>query len=533
EPDAGNPHVRICGGPVPGVIPGPVYPTTSALEPIGGNLVRTILLQNGPIAGFGDTQLLLVLRHELGHMMGFVHEEVNHPGSMGNGCSDSDPRHLTPIDPTSVMSTPGCTGFSDDAEHLTHYDRLSAFFLQHTPRARFETRAPALGYRYAGVLGQGSEILWHVEGATEGILWRPQLGPDGITFTAASFPYSSPQPPPAGGWFPNASEVVIPLQLSDDATTFDLLFFGPGPDVTDLAVFNSGLTTTAFEWPHDSFAVPVIGRFDGLHLDRDVVYLYRPGNEADTAVAAASNAIKEWADVPQQSDFAYPLAAPYRGAGRPDDIVWFEPQAGRVTTWRLDDETFEVVETSRKPQGELGLVPGENIPAIGDFNGDGRADIMWQGVSNLPAGFLDIEDVLWLSTSTATRLGFATIPKRVGHSFRPFVGDFDGDGIDDIFWHRSWGLTSEGASAWATGPSYVWYHDQAGGHEAKPFSLEGDYSPYVGDFDADGCHDVAWFDAVGDMLHVWRCMPGERDFDCGVTMPTPPDHAPVGMHWGF
>ena len=48
-----------------------------------------------------------------------------------------------------------------------------------------------------------------------------------------------------------------------------------------------------------------------------------------------------------------------------------------------------------------------------------------------------------------------------------------------------------------------------------------------------GGQALAWFDAVGDMLHVWRCLPDGRDFDCGVPAATPPDAAPVGMHWGF
>lgn len=182
----------------------------------------------------------------------------------------------------------------------------------------------------------------------------------------------------------------------------------------------------------------------------------------------------------------------------------------------------------------MGLAHGENIPAIGDFNGDGRADIMWQGISNLHAGHPDIEDVLWLSESTATQLAFAVVEgKAVGYTFRPFVGDFDGDGIDDIFWHRSWGMTSEGPSASATGHSFVWYFDETGDHEPRAFVLDRDFSPYVGDFDADGCHDIAWLDTVADTLLVWRCMPGMRDFDCGVETPTPPDAVPVGAHWGF
>ena len=502
-----------------------------ALDPLGGGvLARSVLLNSNIIASVGNATLLLVLRHELGHMMGFIHEEANL--EVDDDCTEPDPRPVTPLDSTSVMGTPDCLGLAD-AHHLSHRDRLSAFFLHHTPRARFETSTPSTGYRYSGVIASGAEILWHSEGSTEGVLWRPQLGDDGVTFVAEPFPYSSPVPPPPGGWYPNESEVVIPLQLTDDPGTFDLLFHGPGPDVADLAVLNSGTATSVVPYPNDAFSVPVVGRFDADDLGRDVVYLYQPGSQDSVALAASGDGFAVVTDVPQQPGFAYPLAAPYRGPGFPDDIVWLDPQQAEVETWRLGAGVMTLAAASSSSQGALGLANGENIPAIGDFNGDGRADIMWHGVANLPAGLPEIVDVLWLSQSTATELQFATVPKQVGHSYRPFVGDFDADGIDDIFWHRSGGLTSLGPSAWHTGPSFVWYFDSTGGHEAKPFAVGGDHSPYVGDFDGDGCHDIAWFDSVADSLHVWRCLPGTRDFDCGVTASTPPNAAPVGMHWGF
>lgn len=168
------------------------YPQTwkdPKLEPLGGGVLPRLLQIDSPIIGsYGETFLLLVLRHELGHIIGFVHEEGNVPDQP---CEISDPRPLTPVDANSVMTTPDqkCDGLlSDDADHLTPRDRLSAFFLEHTPRARFETRSPSLGYRFSGVLGEGAEILWHTEGSTEGSSGGLGLGLTGSRSWRRSFP---------------------------------------------------------------------------------------------------------------------------------------------------------------------------------------------------------------------------------------------------------------------------------------------------------------------------------------------------------
>jgi hypothetical protein len=504
-----------------------------ALEPFGPDAIVRILQVNAQqVAGSGDFKLLSTLRHELGHVMGFVHEESGLPDSPDE-CDDPGPRLLTPIDSASIMGTPDCAGLAD-ADFLSPRDRLSAFFLHHTPRSRFEVRAPATatGYRFGGgVPGAAAEILWHSAGAMEGVRWRPQAGV-GISFTSEPYPYVPPGTILPEGWYPSQSEVVIPLRLGGDAERFDLLFFGPGPDANDFAVLTTGNELAAVPWTGDVFAVPVVGTFDPEDLGRDIVYLYRPGPEPDLGLTVANGAVSIIEGVPQQDGYAYPLAAPYRGEGFPDDVVWLDPKAGQVTFWRWTAELFEsvAIHTMSLQQGDL--PSGELVPAIGDFNGDGHADIMWNGASALPH-HINITDVLWLFDDAADDLTFDVVPKAVGTGYRPVVGDFDGDGRDDVLWHRQWGMTSAGPSAFGTGPSFLWYFDEQGGHEAKAYALGADRSPYVGDFDADGCHDIAWFDATSDTLHVWRCLPGARDFDCEDAMATPPNAAPVGVHWGF
>ncbi len=113
--------------------------------------------------------------------------------------------------------------------------------------------------------------------------------------------------------------------------------------------------------------------------------------------------------------------------------------------------------------------------------------------------------------------------RQVDGEYRPFVGDFDGDGVDDILWYRMFDEI-EG------GPSVIWYFDEVGGHQAEAFTIHRDYSPYVADFDQDGCTDILWYrpDEPLNESPLWRCVPGERDFSCDPPV-TPPDEGyPIG-----
>src|SRR5262249_20621696 len=73
-----------------------------------------------------------ILRHELGHILGFRHEHARPEN--GHSCpeSDSDLRPLTVYDNASVMMYPFCNGVGDSLE-LTQYDKLGVARLYGLP----------------------------------------------------------------------------------------------------------------------------------------------------------------------------------------------------------------------------------------------------------------------------------------------------------------------------------------------------------------------------------------------------------------
>ena len=87
-------------------------------------------------------------------------------------------------------------------------------------------------------------------------------------------------------------------------------------------------------------------------------------------------------------------------------------------------------------------------------------------------------DVHWQATASGQLLKGNV---NVSGAYRPAVGDFDGNGRDDIFWHGT-GSTSD--SIWWWGP---------GGHTGEPMPVAGSYVPIVGDFDGNGVDDIFWY----------------------------------------
>ena len=132
--------------------------------------------------------------------------------------------------------------------------------------------------------------------------------------------------------------------------------------------------------------------------------------------------------------------------------------------------------------GSTGLVtPGVTTPLTGDFNGDGRQDLLTYGPGSTA-------DELWFGNANQT-LRRANVS--VVGQYRPVAGDFDGDGRSEILWYAP-GAPSDYLWSW-NGTSWT----------SKSLTIVGTYVPLVGDYDGDGVDDLLWYSPGSGADYYW------------------------------
>jgi hypothetical protein len=116
-----------------------------------------------------------------------------------------------------------------------------------------------------------------------------------------------------------------------------------------------------------------------------------------------------------------------------DDILWYS-DTGAVTDW-LGQPNGGFVENASNFQAQVGT--SWHPVGTGDFNGDGKTDILWMSDSG------QVTD--WLATANGTFYGNSTnFLAQVGPGTQLIqTGDFDGNRVDDILWRASNGSLTE------------------------------------------------------------------------------------------
>ena len=160
------------------------------------------------------------------------------------------------------------------------------------------------------------------------------------------------------------------------------------------------------------------------------------------------------------------------------DILW-RHTSGEVAVWLMGGSFGELVLGS----GILGSVGADwTIAGVGDFNDDGKADILWRHTDGRVA--------VWLMDGTVVSsmgmAGSAPTDWQIAG-----VGDFDGDRKADIVWRRTDGTVA------------IWLMNGASFVSAKAIgSLVDGRIARVGDFNGDGKADILIRYTNGD-VGIW------------------------------
>ena len=166
------------------------------------------------------------------------------------------------------------------------------------------------------------------------------------------------------------------------------------------------------------------------------------------------------------------------------DIVWFQPSSGQVAIWLMASASAI---TSTVFPANVGAASGWQLAAVGDVNGDGRADLVWRHASG--------QLVIWhmnASGAIADSRDYGVVP--LEYELRG-TGDFNGDGTEDLLWFRSgdglvvqWLMATDGSFGGgfpgAVGPG-SWRPERSG------------------DFDGDGKSDIFWRNDADGTTAVW------------------------------
>ncbi len=253
----------------------------------------------------------------------------------------------------------------------------------------------------------------------------------------------------------------------------DVLYGGAGNDTLD---GGADVDTMFGGVGNDVYIVDNAGdvAFEGAATATNVLYAQ---NMVTGAVAGwsidAGSAGSQTAMMRPGASWLWAGNADFNGDGRADNL-FRHVTTGENLVWYLD------ASGARTGSANLSIAtvdPSWSIAGVGDFNGDGRTDILWR---NDGAGLTSLWTMNGVTATSTTLLSI-----QVGEPWQVAgVGDFNGDGRADILWRDpSSGLTS------------VW---QMNGATATATTLLSASAPVgwevgaVGDFTGDGRADIAW-----------------------------------------
>ena len=184
-----------------------------------------------------------------------------------------------------------------------------------------------------------------------------------------------------------------------------------------------------------------------------------------------------------------PPPPPVAGA----DVQWQNGPGGELAVWGMNGAQVASSNIVTFQGSPAVPVASWSVAGLGDFNGDGTPDFLWRNQNGTLVDWtMNGSQITSLQTVT-----FGGSPATPNSSWNVAgIGDFNGDGKDDVLWRNTNGSLVD----WTMNGSQVTASQQVttGGSAATPdssWSVAG-----IGDFNGDGKADVLWRNTNGSLI---------------------------------
>ncbi|MBV9520160.1 MAG: VCBS repeat-containing protein [Hyphomicrobiales bacterium] len=246
--------------------------------------------------------------------------------------------------------------------------------------------------------------------------------------------------------------------------------------------------------PGPTWSVAGLGDFNGDGTN-DLLWRNQSGTLVDWTMNGSqitSSQTVTFGASPATPDSTWNVAGigDFNGDGK-DDILW-RNASGSLVDWTMNGS--QVTASQQVTLGGGAATPDASwsVAGIGDFNGDGKADILWRSANG---SLIDwTMNGSQISSVQAVTLGGS--PAAPGSDWSVAgIGDFNGDGKADILWRNSNGTLID----WTMNGSQIANSQQVtlGGSPAMPDSSW--QIAQIGDFDGNGTSDILWRNTSGAM----------------------------------
>jgi VCBS repeat-containing protein len=190
-------------------------------------------------------------------------------------------------------------------------------------------------------------------------------------------------------------------------------------------------------------------------------------------------------------------AADFDGDGK-SDLLW-RTDSGALAIWEMNGTQIKGADYTKLGSANVGIPAADwHIVGTGDFDGDGRSDLLWQTDS----GALAIWEMNGTQIKAADYLKIGGSNVGIpGHDWHVIgTGDFDGDGKGDLLWQTDSGALAiwEMNGTQIKSADYIKLGQTPVGVPAPDWHFAG-----TSDYNGDGKSDLLWHTDSG-ALAIWQ-----------------------------